>query len=37
MRASANATDAGVESLSAAFAGVLAELVPWVLNHPKPA
>lgn len=36
VRASVNAVDAAVEALSAALSGVLAELVPWVLDHPAP-
>lgn len=36
VRASANATDAAVEALSAAFSGVLFQLVPWVLDRPNP-
>jgi cholesterol transport system auxiliary component len=36
VRATANTVDAAVEALSAAFSGELTELVPWVLNHPKP-
>jgi cholesterol transport system auxiliary component len=36
VRASANAIDAAVEALSASLSGVLAELVPWVLDHPAP-
>ncbi len=36
VRASANSIDAGVEALSDAFAGVLADLVPWVLNQSAP-
>jgi cholesterol transport system auxiliary component len=37
VRASANTIEAAVEALTAALAGALAELVPWVLDHPKPA
>jgi cholesterol transport system auxiliary component len=36
VRASANAVEAAVEALNTAFAGVIAELVPWVLNRPAP-
>jgi len=36
VRASANSVEAAVEALNTAFAGVLAELVPWVLNRPEP-
>lgn len=36
VRASANAIDAAVEALNAALSGVLADLVPWVLDHRAP-
>lgn len=36
VRASANAIEAAVEALSSALSGVLAELVPWVLERPEP-
>jgi cholesterol transport system auxiliary component len=36
VRTSANAIEAAVEALSAALSGVLADLVPWVLEHPAP-
>ncbi len=33
VRASANTVDAGIAAITAAFSSVLAELVPWVLQH----
>lgn len=36
VRASANTVEAAVEALDTAFAGVLAQLVPWVLDRPAP-
>lgn len=36
VRASANSVPAAVAALTAAFGAVLAELVPWVLDHPVP-
>ena len=35
-RASVNSVDAAVAALGSAFAGVLGELVPWVLDRPMP-
>ncbi len=37
VRASANSIDAAVEALTDAFAGVLTDLVPWVLNQSPPS
>jgi cholesterol transport system auxiliary component len=37
VRASANSVPAGVAALSEAYGGVLAELVPWVLDRGMPA
>lgn len=37
VRATANSVPAGVAALSEAYGGVLAELVPWVLNRGMPA
>jgi cholesterol transport system auxiliary component len=34
--ASVNSVGAAVEALNSAFGGVLAQLVPWVLDRPKP-
>ena len=34
--ASVNSVEAAVEALNSAFGGVLAQLVPWVLDRPKP-
>jgi ABC-type uncharacterized transport system auxiliary subunit len=31
-----NSVGAAVEALNSAFGGVLAQLVPWVLDRPKP-
>ena len=36
VRASANSVEAAVAALSEAFIAVLADLVPWTLNHPAP-
>lgn len=36
VRASANSVPAAVAALTVAFGAVLAELVPWVLDHPAP-
>lgn len=36
VRASANSIDAGVAAITEAFSGVLAELVPWVLQQKGP-
>ena len=36
VRASVNSVEAAVEALNTAFAGVLAQLVPWVLDRPAP-
>jgi ABC-type uncharacterized transport system auxiliary subunit len=37
VRAAANTVPAVVAALTEACGGVLAELVPWVLGHDKPA
>lgn len=36
VRASANSVDAAVEAMSAALSGVLADLLPWVLDRSAP-